>query len=1261
MIFENLRFRIGLIGISLLICLSGIQLLHGTFVALVITIIFQVYLPGYLLARVLKRTATGHVILSFAWILLSGLALTISLGAIARVLSLSIPIYLLILHMLMFAFATRQGHESVKANPQWRFSKKKLVPYALVLVSCLVAMGVNYESRNRFYGFEDQSIFISLIDWIATHPNVRPHNVPILSRQIGIINGDIRMATDGWTFIQAAWVWTSGVSARQLVWYDLSTLFIWTVPLIHFALAYELTKRKGAAVWTTVALALAALMTLDNVMYNPTYTAYGRFVLFQINVNRQASITLMLPLALIGGLTYLQTFRKSDLCITILAGFALASMHPIPTTIFVFSLAITALLKWLSTPQRVLLKQYIPLGVTLAFLMALPLFQRYVFFGTKPALNLADLTDVTKNTSTNIVFLPDLPLLGKTYIRRPSSVFYSPIIIATTIIGLLFGIRWRRNIVAQYIFGTTLLGLTLFFTPGIPALIDKFGSFITLLSLMFILPVSLALGLGIELLLKFVSRFILEKYAQTIFGVGIVLTMYVMLFEPFPILGSARDQIRAFNNIQTLRLLHPSQSALMENLRTIIPSDSITVFMTPSDIGNVIIEEVPGVLITGGRDQGINTSASGDARFYTSTNPNAPWLDTDDLRFMKQFGVTHIIMLADSTRLPQMLLSSDRFTVLNTTDGYTVFQINQNIQHDMIDDLYVQMNNLYAGTTTPRWQNGNFNLVVPGSPKLWSAIKTDWETILKANPNNDRARLGLAYTYMMMGEDHESLALWKTLNNNHADVAFYADAEASSEQILDPSQDSIRPLIDDLGSGEATTRVLAARRLLTDTFFYRLSSEQLEKVFTITDKDAVTWDRLANFDQPNNVRKRAALIMARNWARAKAWLETIPQAERSPEDILTIATIEMAQNKTEDALNILKPVTDSTWLAANIFLHPDRWQNNVAAQTYYLLLGEREHRNGHDKDALIAYQMAREFGSAIAAPYFMSQIVPSDQATQMLDDAKAEWAKIHHTPLPHLISLSMLTGTSNMYVMQPIIERDQNEHTIMIRALYGNIRPQAYPILNWRIQVVSPDSTTKYAEIVVPAQFVDGALVDIPAQIVIPEDVPELTPALVYIEPRFNNVVTTTPVIMPIVLNRPNSAALPTEADHPDLKFGSDIVLKGYTLLDFHDHLDVTLYWQANTPVPENYQVFVHVIGADNQQVDGQDSSPVNNRYPTNEWRTNLIIADQHIIPYSKALRPGVYTVEIGLYRLSDGTRITITPRADTVKDNALIIGQFKR
>jgi hypothetical protein len=1273
-LFSSNRFYIGAVILSLLVTFLRTPLLNNTFADLALTVFLQLYLPGYLVARVVGKHRLPHPISRFAWVLACGLGLTVSLGALARLLNIPVPVYLLVLHGVMLLLALLPSPADTSAQP-WRLTRKTIPLYVAVAISCLVVFGVSYESRYRFFGFEDQPIFISLVDWLAYHPDERPNDIPLRSRQIGVLGGDTRFDTDGWSYNQAGWVWASGVPARQIIWYDLGTLFIWAVPLLTFALAYELNGREGVAAGSAVALTLVGLLTLDNLVYNPSYTGFGRFVVFQINVLRQFSLTIMLPLALLVALSYLRTFQRRDLMIVALTGAALAAMHPIQVMIFVMSAGVTTMISWLAKPSREHFMKLLPFAFLLALILALPFVQRLNMEGFSPAPTLIQQDELESEPETatptardSFLVLHNLPLVGTTFIRNPANVFYSPVITLAVILGLGCGWWWRRSLAAQYIFSTTLLALVIFFTPGLAELFNKIASSVGLLTTMFMIPVPLAYGVGLSLIgesllagRKPIAALLNTeglRWLGAAVGSGV---MALLLFEPFPIPASARDQLRAYNTMQSLRYLHPAQEALSASLQAHLPPGTIAILATPYDVANVVIEDSPDTLITGGR-RTYNLAYDGNNRFMNEGAVDAPWLDMADLEFLEKWGVTHIITLVETTRLAQMLLQPERFELLDRPSGYTIFRLKPDIAADTIDALYGEMNTLYVTMETPRWGRTGFNLILPGDEVAWTPIAEQWQILLDEQPDNEQARLGLAFTYTMMGADSEALPLWRALYEAHPDVPLYADALASTIQQVDPTQDSIAPLVDSLGSAYDAARVLAARRLLTDTFTYRLNDEQLQQVVGVMQTDAITWDRLANLGQQEPIRQRAALLMnAEEWTAAGAELDALPYAERAPEDLIARAAIQLVQDDVPGALDILKPTTDTDTITAKVLLHPDRWENNTAAQAYYLLLGDVAERDGHMTEARAAYQQAIDHGAGFVGKYFYNTTAGLEVGDWCnLDEMPDKWQQALKPPLQPLLSIA---DEGALYVMQPE-ETRADERILTVCATYGNARPRdTYPIQMWRIQVVSPDSETKYTEMDIPAEFLDGALVRVATDVTLPADIPELTSALVIIEPRYNDAVTTTPAILPIVLNRPESADIPIDAQSADLQFttelGRNIALQAYQAEYEANTLNLTLYWQTATPLPEDYQVFVHVLDANGQQVGGGDSAPVNNRYPTSHWRMGVTIADPRTITLDPPLPPGDYTVRIGLYRLPSGERLAITPVDERVQDNSVEVYAF--
>lgn len=106
--------------------------------------------------------------------------------------------------------------------------------------------------------------------------------------------------------------------------------------------------------------------------------------------------------------------------------------------------------------------------------------------------------------------------------------------------------------------------------------------------------------------------------------------------------------------------------------------------------------------------------------------------------------------------------------------------------------------------------------------------------------------------------------------------------------------------------------------------------------------------------------------------------------------------------------------------------------------------------------------------------------------------------------------------------------------------------------------------------------------------------------------------------------------------------------------------IPVTLYWQAQTPISEDYHIFVHLEGDEETgsapgmwgQADGR---PVCWTYPTYDWRPGQIIADQHAMPIKPDTPPGNYTILVGMYQPETDARLGVldeagNPVTDSVK-----------
>lgn len=113
--------------------------------------------------------------------------------------------------------------------------------------------------------------------------------------------------------------------------------------------------------------------------------------------------------------------------------------------------------------------------------------------------------------------------------------------------------------------------------------------------------------------------------------------------------------------------------------------------------------------------------------------------------------------------------------------------------------------------------------------------------------------------------------------------------------------------------------------------------------------------------------------------------------------------------------------------------------------------------------------------------------------------------------------------------------------------------------------------------------------------------------------------------------------------DGPIVEFGGSdstdapIRLLGYEAEehgDLHpgDSLLLTLFWQAVSQVPGNYQVNLRLVSAAGQVWWASSDHPVSGMYPSAAWKPGEVIPDWHEVPIVGIVPPGEYTVELGLF-----------------------------
>jgi hypothetical protein len=109
--------------------------------------------------------------------------------------------------------------------------------------------------------------------------------------------------------------------------------------------------------------------------------------------------------------------------------------------------------------------------------------------------------------------------------------------------------------------------------------------------------------------------------------------------------------------------------------------------------------------------------------------------------------------------------------------------------------------------------------------------------------------------------------------------------------------------------------------------------------------------------------------------------------------------------------------------------------------------------------------------------------------------------------------------------------------------------------------------------------------------------------------------------------------------------------------------VNVTLYWQALTPLGEDYTVFVHLLGEHNPVTGGplwagHDGQPDGGHYSTGRWQPGEVMLDVHPLAVPPEAPPGEYELEVGLYLLATLERLPgVDALGQPLPDNAALPG----
>lgn len=144
---------------------------------------------------------------------------------------------------------------------------------------------------------------------------------------------------------------------------------------------------------------------------------------------------------------------------------------------------------------------------------------------------------------------------------------------------------------------------------------------------------------------------------------------------------------------------------------------------------------------------------------------------------------------------------------------------------------------------------------------------------------------------------------------------------------------------------------------------------------------------------------------------------------------------------------------------------------------------------------------------------------------------------------------------------------------------------------------------------------------------------------------RLNNNETWEGMVRVIPRDMPQLEPLPTPQNPVQATFGQPglIQLLGYDLngaLTPGGNAQVRLYWQALVTPSRSYKVFVHLVDEVGRVAAQHDDYPLRGSRPTNTWRPGEGLLDTYRISLGPDLKPGTYTLAVGLYDGTTGKRL---------------------
>jgi hypothetical protein len=139
-----------------------------------------------------------------------------------------------------------------------------------------------------------------------------------------------------------------------------------------------------------------------------------------------------------------------------------------------------------------------------------------------------------------------------------------------------------------------------------------------------------------------------------------------------------------------------------------------------------------------------------------------------------------------------------------------------------------------------------------------------------------------------------------------------------------------------------------------------------------------------------------------------------------------------------------------------------------------------------------------------------------------------------------------------------------------------------------------------------------------------------------------------------ILLAQPMNAPRPGQFLHAVL--AEQVELVGFDLIEQPEAappaLYVSLYWQSQQPLAEDYTIFVHLRDQNNNTIVNGDHQPYQNLVPTSRWPVGRTIKETARLDLPPDLPDGQYRIMVGMY--SPATMERLPVQQDSSGENAV-------